>query len=78
MPLMPLKLWAQRLSELGLVDGIIEEPLGGAHRDVDIAAENLRKALLSNLAALDAMTMPELLEERYHRLRQYGVDNFQE
>jgi acetyl-CoA carboxylase carboxyl transferase subunit alpha len=71
-------LTAQRLSELGLVDGIIEEPLGGAHRDVDIAAENLRKALLSNLAALDAMTIPELLEERYHRLRQYGVDNFQE
>ena len=71
-------LTAQRLSELGLVDGIIEEPLGGAHRDVDIAAENLRKALLSNLAALDAMTTPELLEERYHRLRQYGVDNFQE
>ena len=71
-------LTAQRLSELGLIDGIIEEPLGGAHRDVDLAAENLRKALLANLEELDAMTTPELLEKRYQRLRQYGVDNFQE
>jgi len=71
-------LTAQRLSELGLIDGIIEEPLGGAHRDVDLAAENLRKALLANLEEVDAMTTPELLEKRYQRLRQYGVDNFQE
>lgn len=71
-------LTAQRLSELGLIDGIIEEPLGGAHRDVDLAADNLRKALLANLDELDAMTTPELLEKRYQRLRQYGVDNFQE
>ena len=71
-------LTAQRLSELGLIDGIIEEPLGGAHRDVDLAAENLRKVLLANLEELDAMTTPELLEKRYQRLRQYGVDNFQE
>jgi len=71
-------LTAQRLQELGLIDEIIEEPLGGAHRDVDQAAENLRKALLKNLDDLDAMTIPELQEKRYHRLRQYGVDNFQE
>ena len=71
-------LTAQRLSELGLNDGIIEEPLGGAHRDVDLAAANLKKMLLKNLEALDAMTPAELLEARYHRLRQYGVDNFQE
>ncbi|GBE45352.1 acetyl-coenzyme A carboxylase carboxyl transferase subunit alpha [bacterium BMS3Bbin11] len=52
--------------------------MGGAHRDVDLATENLRKALLKNLDDLDAMTIPELQEKRYHRLRQYGVDNFQE
>jgi len=71
-------LTAQRLSKLGLIDEIVEEPLGGAHRDVDLAAENLRKALLKNLDELSAITTTELLEERYHRLRQYGVDNFQE
>ncbi|NOY15668.1 MAG: acetyl-CoA carboxylase carboxyltransferase subunit alpha [Gammaproteobacteria bacterium] len=71
-------LTAQRLRDLGLIDEIIEEPLGGAHRDVDLAAENLRKALLKNLDTLGAMTIPELQEKRYHRLRQYGVDNFQE
>ena len=71
-------LTAKRLSELGLIDEIIEEPLGGAHRDVDLAAENLKKALLKNLETLDTMTTSELLEYRYHRLRQYGVENFQE
>ncbi len=71
-------LTAERLQELGLIDDIIEEPLGGSHRDVDLAADNLRKALVKNLDALDAMTVPELQVKRYHRLRQYGVDNFQE
>lgn len=71
-------LTAQRLQELSLIDEIIEEPLGGAHRDADLAADNLRKALVKNLDDLDTMTITELQEKRYHRLRQYGVDNFQE
>lgn len=71
-------LTAQRLQELGLIDGIIEEPLGGAHRDLELAADNLKKALVSNLEALEVLNMTELQEKRYHRLRQYGVDNFQE
>ena len=71
-------LTAKRLSELGLIDEIIEEPLGGAHRDVDLAAENLKKVLLNNLETLDTVTTSELLDNRYHRLRQYGVENFQE
>ena len=71
-------LTADKLHGLGLIDDIIEEPLGGAHRDIDLAAENLRKALLAQLEKLDALTTEELLEKRMQRLRAYGVDNFQE
>jgi acetyl-CoA carboxylase carboxyl transferase subunit alpha len=71
-------LTADRLHELGLVDQVIEEPLGGAHRDVDLAADNLRKTLVAQLAKLDELPAAELLDKRMQRLRQYGVDNFQE
>jgi acetyl-CoA carboxylase carboxyl transferase subunit alpha len=71
-------LTADRLNELGLVDQVIEEPLGGAHRDVDLAADNLRKTLVAQLAKLDELPAAELLDKRMQRLRQYGVDNFQE
>jgi acetyl-CoA carboxylase carboxyl transferase subunit alpha len=71
-------LTADRLHELGLVDQVIEEPLGGAHRDVDLAADNLRKTLVAQLAKLDELPAADLLDKRMQRLRQYGVDNFQE
>ncbi|MDH3526601.1 MAG: acetyl-CoA carboxylase carboxyltransferase subunit alpha [Gammaproteobacteria bacterium] len=61
-----------RLQELGLVDRIIEEPLGGAHRDVDAMAETIRKALVEELDQLGAVSGAELSVTRYQRLMAYG------
>ncbi len=63
---------ATRLEELGLIDRIIEEPLGGAHRDVDAMAGNLKSALLEELNQLSGVSLDELVENRYKRLMAYG------
>ena len=69
-------LTAPRLQELGLVDHIISEPLGGAHRDSQSMAERLKQALIDSLEVLDAIPLDKLLDQRYQRLMQYG--NFSE
>jgi acetyl-CoA carboxylase carboxyl transferase subunit alpha len=61
-----------RLYELGLVDQVIPEPLGGAHRDVDAMAENIKQSLLKTLDLLQKKTADELIESRYKRLMSYG------
>jgi acetyl-CoA carboxylase carboxyl transferase subunit alpha len=61
-----------RLSELGLVDRVIEEPLGGAHRDVDAAAANVKKVLVDTLHKLDHKSLDKLIGARYKRLMAYG------
>ncbi len=66
-------LTADRLLKLNLIDGIIPEPAGGAHRDLDWMAENVRAALREHLQQLDALTVDELLEQRYQHLMDYGV-----
>jgi acetyl-CoA carboxylase carboxyl transferase subunit alpha len=63
---------SERLRELGLVDGIIPEPLGGAHRDVDTAARSLQAALVESLDILDRPALDKLLDTRYQRLMGYG------
>lgn len=67
---------SDRLKELGLIDQIVNEPLGGAHRDVDNIANNLKSALLENLEVLESVSLDKLLDNRYERLMQYG--NFEE
>jgi acetyl-CoA carboxylase carboxyl transferase subunit alpha len=67
-----LGITSARLLELGLVDRIIKEPLGGAHRDVDAIAENLKQALIDELGKLTTVPIDELLESRYRRLMAYG------
>lgn len=67
---------SDRLKELGLIDQIVSEPLGGAHRDVDVVALNLKNALSENLDVLESMSLDKLLDNRYERLMQYG--NFEE
>jgi len=64
---------AQRLSRLDLVDEVIPEPLGGAHRDPQAMAESLREALVRRLAELTALPADVLLAERQRRLRGFGV-----
>jgi len=67
---------SERLKELGLVDQIVAEPLGGAHRDMDTVALNLKNALCENLDVLESLSVDELLDSRYKRLMAYG--NFEE
>ena len=67
---------SERLKELGLIDQIVSEPLGGAHRDVDAVALNLKNALSENLDVLESMSLDKLLDNRYKRLMQYG--NYEE
>ncbi|WP_445156721.1 acetyl-CoA carboxylase carboxyl transferase subunit alpha [Halomonas sp. E14] len=64
---------AERLQELGFVDTLIEEPLGGAHRQPQATAERVREALLASLDRLEAMETDALLERRYERLMSYGA-----
>jgi len=68
-----LGITAERLKELGLIDTIIPEPLGGAHRDVATVTITLGKALREALAELEQLPLDQLLERRYKRLMQYGV-----
>jgi len=63
---------SDRLKAQGLVDGVIDEPLGGAHRDVDSIANSLKQALLESLARLDAIPEDELLAQRYNKFMSFG------
>ncbi|CAH0534220.1 Acetyl-coenzyme A carboxylase carboxyl transferase subunit alpha [Vibrio stylophorae] len=63
---------SNRLKELGLIDSIIAEPLGGAHRDVALMAANLSAQIAADLAVLGKLDTEALLEQRYQRLMSYG------
>ena len=68
-----LKLTAQELLELGIIDEIIPEPLGGAHRDPQTAANNLKEAILRNLSELLKIDIETLIDQRYKKYRKIGV-----
>ena len=61
---------AERLLSIGLIDAIIPEPLGGAHRDLSSMCETLKTTIIDTLAHLESMTSEELVEKRYERLMQ--------
>lgn len=63
---------ADRIIKLGLIDRIIPEPLGGAHRDPESIAGSIKLALVENLAELEGKSMDRLLHERYERLMSFG------
>lgn len=67
-----LKLSAQHLLRLGVIDGIIPEPLGGAHRDHACTAINLKKVILSSFQELEKIPLEERLENRYNKFRNMG------
>jgi acetyl-CoA carboxylase carboxyl transferase subunit alpha len=62
----------RRLKALGLVDEVVAEPLGGAHRDLDATVAAVEKALLNSLVRFDAVDLDELLRLRYRRFREFG------
>ena len=68
-----LKLTAQNLLKLEVIDEIIAEPEGGAHRNYDLAAGNLGEALRRSLERISQIPIAELLEKRYQKFRRLGV-----
>ena len=66
-------LTAQRLSQLGLVDEVIEEPLGGAHRNHALIAERLKSAILRHLTSLEKLPPDELRSQRQSKIASFGV-----
>jgi len=67
-----MKITSESLKQNGLVDEVVSEPLGGAHRDPDQTADQLRVVIREQLHALDSLTAEELLRERDKRLRSFG------
>ncbi|ATE71336.1 acetyl-CoA carboxylase carboxyltransferase subunit alpha [Lysobacter capsici] len=68
-----LGLTAKRLHELGLIDKIVREPIGGAHRNPKQMATRLKAVLINEIDALENVPVDELLQRRYERLRGYGA-----
>jgi len=67
-----LNMDAERVFKLGLVDGVIPEPLGGAHRDPTVMGDALKEVIVENLKALRAIPINQLLEDRYRKLMAVG------
>ncbi|MEA2013325.1 MAG: acetyl-CoA carboxylase carboxyltransferase subunit alpha [Verrucomicrobiota bacterium] len=70
-----LKLTSSELKKNDLVDEIIKEPVGGAHRDPEGAAEFVKKAIIRNLKELQKLSAEELITQRYDRFRKFGDFN---
>jgi len=68
-----MKITATDLERLGVIDGIITEPIGGAHRDMAKTAEALQKAIIEQLTKLEGLTTDDLLTQRYEKYRRMGV-----
>ncbi|MEE8364881.1 MAG: acetyl-CoA carboxylase carboxyltransferase subunit alpha [Gammaproteobacteria bacterium] len=63
---------ADRLLSLKLVDKVIKEPLGGAHRDYDQIAKDLKLSLIENIEMLESVSIDKLLDQRYQKLMNFG------
>ncbi|NLK85282.1 MAG: acetyl-CoA carboxylase carboxyl transferase subunit alpha [Aeromonadales bacterium] len=67
-----MNITANRIKDLGLIDNVVLEPLGGAHRNYDAMAENLKRRIETDLAELSNITADRIIEQRYSRLMKYG------
>ncbi|MBN2606290.1 MAG: acetyl-CoA carboxylase carboxyl transferase subunit alpha, partial [Thiotrichales bacterium] len=67
-----LGITSKRLKELGLIDAIIPEPLGGAHRNPQQAALTLKQALIDQLDLMENRAIDQLVDSRYQRYMKYG------
>jgi acetyl-CoA carboxylase carboxyl transferase subunit alpha len=70
-----LKITAKDLLELGVIDEIIKEPVGGAHNDPELAAKNLKAVITKHLQPLLSLSHRELISDRYHKYRKMGIFN---
>ena len=68
-----MKVSAKELKKLKIIDEIIEEPLGGAHRDYDLISSRIKDSLIKNLSILNNISMEQLLDRRYKRLVEIGI-----
>lgn len=68
-----LKLTGSDLVDLGIIDGVIKEPMGGAHKDPVETSENIKKTLVDTLKELDKLDGNELIERRYEKFRSIGI-----
>lgn len=67
-----MNITAHRIKDLGLIDNVVKEPLGGAHRNYDEMAENLKQRIETDLAELSGISADRIIEQRYSRLMKYG------
>lgn len=68
-----LKITAKHLLELGIVDEVVPEPLGGAHNDLPAMSQNLRTAILAHLKEIQSLAPAERMQRRYAKFRKYGA-----
>ncbi|MDX1517916.1 MAG: acetyl-CoA carboxylase carboxyl transferase subunit alpha, partial [Woeseiaceae bacterium] len=68
-----MRITAKHLNDFGLVDEVLEEPLGGAHRNPNAMAEVIRNALIRHLDELDQLSTEQLIERRQQRLAGFGA-----
>lgn len=68
-----MKITAEDLKDFGIIEKVIKEPFGGAHKNVEEAAENVKEALVEAMPKLCGLTKEELLEKRYNRFRNMGI-----
>ena len=67
-----MNITAHRIKDLGLIDNVVKEPLGGAHRNYAEMAENLKQRIETDLAELSGISADRIVEQRYSRLMKYG------
>ena len=70
-----LKLTSKDLKKMGIIDGIIKEPLGGAHNDVDLAAKRIKKVILNDIADLGKLNPEKRIDRRIDKFSNMGVIN---
>ena len=70
-----LKLTSKDLKKMGIIDGIIKEPLGGAHNDVDLAAKRIKKVILNDIADLGKLNPEKRIDKRIDKFSNMGVIN---
>ena len=70
-----LKLTSSDLKKMKIIDGVIEEPLGGAHNDIDLAAKRLKKVIIDDIKSLEKIKPDKRIDERINKFSQMGIIN---